>query len=260
MAFRLGHLAFISGLPIKMAFEAGWVEAPAGATWRVGRPGELDAWMAAGELDAAPISSLEFHRHPGKYLPLADLAISSWGRLGSALFYAKLPFARLGGQSIALPRHGATSNALIVWLLAKTFGAEVHPVEADAPLEALLDSHPAALVIGDEAILASRQERPGQVLDLGESWWRLMHTPLVHTVWAMRSELPEAEQAALQAAFAQAKAQAAARMSEVAAEAGRLLGLPAPEAEAYFALLTYDFAPMHRAALEALGQQLLLPA
>lgn len=260
MALRLGHLAFISGLPIKMAFEQGWVAPPAEATWRVGRPGELDAWMAEGLLDAAPISSLEFHRHRGKYLPLAELAISSWGRLGSALFYSRLPFARLGDQAIALPHHGATSNALIVWLLAKTFGAEVRPVEHDAPLEKLLESHPAALVIGDEAILANRKERPIQVLDLGESWWRLMHTPLVHTVWAMRSDLPEATQAALQAAFAQAKAEATARMGEVAAEAGRILGLPTPEAEAYFALLTYDFAPMHQAALEALGQQLLTPA
>lgn len=259
MAFRLGHLGFISGLPIKLAFDQAWAQAPEGATWKVGRPGELDAWMAAGELDAAPISSLEFNRRPGAYLPIADLAISSWGRLGSALLFSKQPFARLGEQSVALPAHGATSNALVVWLLAKTFGAKVRPVESEAPLAQLLENHPAALVIGDEAILEARRDTSLHCLDLGESWWRLMHTPLVHTVWAVRSDLPEADREALAAAFAEAKLAAASRMAEVSAEAGRILGLSTPEAEAYFALLTYDFAPMHRAALEAMGQQLLAP-
>lgn len=260
MAFRLGHLGFISGLPIRQAFEQGWAQAPEGSSWRVGWPGELDAWMAAGELDAAPISSLEFNRRPGAYTPIAELAISSWGRLGSALFFSKQPFARLGDQAVALPKHGATSNALVVWLLAKTFGAQVRPEEVAAPLDALLESHSAALVIGDEAILEARKDRSLHCLDLGESWWRLMHTPLVHTIWAVRSELPEQDREAIAAAFAQAKAAAHDRMAEVSAEAGRLLGLSTPEAEAYFALLTYDFAPMHRAALDAMGQQLLAPA
>jgi chorismate dehydratase len=255
MAHSIGELAYISGLLVTYPLRQGLIETQ-GLQFVSGKPGELDRRMAEGSLAAGPISSLEYLKRPERYRRVEDLAISSWGRFGSAVLFSRVPFGKLSGQSIALPSGGATSNVLIQWLLARMFGVEAIYDVADGPLAELLTRHAAVLLIGDQAILEGRVESACLQLDLGEAWWQLQHTPLVQTIWVCQRSLPEGEQEKLIALFQQAKKIGMSHLPAIFSEAEQRLGLPVKEIEAYFALLNYDFAPVHEQSVILLGELL----
>lgn len=249
MALAIGDLGFISGLPISLPITREWVSTPGELRVVSGLPGELDVMMKAGELDAGPISSLEYIRRGYRYTLVPDLSISSWGRFASAVLFSKGSLGRLTGKTVALPRLGATSNVLAQWFLRKTFGSEPLFVEAEGTLEEQLKTHDAALIIGDQALVEARKAHDYLTLDLGEGWWQLMKTPMVQTVWVCQKTLPEAEQQALIAMFAAAKASGLSHRAEVVAEAATRVEVPASELEAYFGLLNYDLASVHMQSL-----------
>ncbi|MFP5502746.1 MAG: menaquinone biosynthetic enzyme MqnA/MqnD family protein [Candidatus Sericytochromatia bacterium] len=252
MAHAIGELSYISGLPISMPLHRGWAAGPE-LRFVPGRPGELDQAMADRTLAAGPISSLEYCRNKAQYTLLPDLSISSWGRIGSSALFSRTPFSQLGGRPVALAPAGATSNELIKWLLARMFGVEAAYEEAEGPLEEMLERYDAVLLIGDQALIEGRKASDLEQLDLGEAWWRMMQTPLVHTVWACQADLPEAEKAAISELFTQAKAQGKAHHAEIVEEASRRLDIPAAEIEAYYALLNFDRTPIHDGSLNILA-------
>jgi chorismate dehydratase len=248
MAFDIGELSFISGLPISWPIGKGLVDAPE-IKVVPGLPGELDLRMAKGELAAGPVSSLEYIRRRHRYTLVPDLSISSWGRFGSAQIFSKGSLGRLTDKTVAMPKSGATSNVLAQWFLRKIYGSEALFVEAEGTLESLLETHDAALLIGDQALLEARKAHDYLTMDLGEAWWQLMKTPMVSTVWVVQQSLPEADQQALIGMYTRAKVQSADHRDEVIAEATSRLGIPQSEVEAYYALLNYDLSPVHMQSL-----------
>lgn len=251
----IGELSYISGLPLSWPFDHGLLP-EASVSRRTGLPGELDAWMADGTLDAAPISTLEYIRRRDRYELVPDLSISAWGRLGSAVLFSKSGFAKLGGQTIALPPHGATSNALIQWLLHRMFTVDATYVEREGSVSDLIDDHAAVLALGDAAVQEARRDHRLLQLDLGEAWWQIMHVPMVTTVWAVQTSLPADERQTLVDLFTQAKALGLAHQTEVVAEASLRLDVPCSEIEAYFALLTYELTPVHEQSIRLFADDL----
>lgn len=247
MALKIGQLAYVSGLPITYAFAHGLLDEAVDNVWA--HPDELDARMAAGELAAGPVSSLEYIRNGEQYSLIKDLSIGSWGRIGSAVLFSREPFARLNGKTVALPPHGATSNALTRWMLDKMFGVQAQYVEAAGTLDELLGQYAGALLIGDQAILEGRQAEHLQRLDMGEAWWQAMHTPFVHTVWVSQASLARPERDRIAQLFQRAKELGKTHHAEVVVEASQRLGLPEAEVEAYFALLNFDLTPAHMQGL-----------
>lgn len=259
MALRIGELSFISGLPVGHPIAAGWLGSQSthhqGKTpaIRRGLPGELDAAMAAGELDAGPISTLEYLRHPGRYALVPGMSISSWGRIGSAMLVSHVSLPQLAGETIVLPPHGATSNMMVRWMLSKMYGIEARYVERAGTVDELLTHCTATLVIGDAAVIEAQREREGHHLDLGAAWWQVMQVPFVTTVWACRADLAQADRDYAVNLFTRAKECGRARWTEVLDEASQRLSLEVPEIEAYFALLNYDFTPVHQQSMDMLA-------
>lgn len=251
----IGELNFISGLPISWPFAHGHLD-PAGYRRVAGLPGDLDDMMARGELDGGPISTLEYIRRRERYNLVPNLGVSAWGRIGSAVLFSKGSFAKLDGQTIAMPMQGATANALIQWLLHRMFGVKAHYVEAEGGLHELMERFPATLVIGDLAVKEARKGEQYQQLDLGEAWWHIMKTPVVTSVWVVQNTLPEPDQRELAALFTKAKAIGLAHMAEVVAEASARLNVPTNEVEAYYALLNYELTPVHEASIRLLAEDL----
>jgi chorismate dehydratase len=253
--FRVGELAFISGWPVQWPLRQGLAGAE-DLTLRVGLPGELDAWMEAGELDVSPVSSLAYMRWRHEWELVPELSISAWGRLGSATLFSHLPFQGLGGATVAVPPHGGTSTELVRWLIERVFGVEAALVEHDGPLEALLRTHAAVLLIGDSALKAASLEPVPHRLDLGQAWWQLTQTPFVTTVWACRRSLPSDARAELVQLLARSREEAKSRLDEVAAAAASRLSMAQADVEAYYSLLNFDLSPVHQQALNLLADQL----
>lgn len=256
--YRIGELAYVSGWSVHWGLH----HAPAGldeVTFRTGLPGELDAWMEAGELDAAPISSITYMRARDRYTLIPGLSISAWGRIGSATLFSEVPFQTLSGQTVAVPPHGGTSVELVRWLMERVFGVDATFVEATGTLADQLSAHPAVLLIGDAGLQAQQAPQGAHRLDLGQAWWQLTQTPFVTTVWACRSTLPVEERQRLADYFATGRRHSQAMTAAIAEAAAASLALPVGEVEAYLSLLNFELSPVHEQGLNLLVEQLGAP-
>jgi len=151
-----------------------------------------------GEIDVGLIPSIEYLRGPadaGHYRIVQDVAIASRGEVASVVLYTKKPMSDV--RSIAMDTSSRTSVALVGVLCARLF--KIQPaIESRTPeLTAMLGDCDAALIIGDNALLADPSTL--EKIDLGEAWTTWTGLPFVYAFWAGRAGvLNEADIEALQ--------------------------------------------------------------
>ena len=159
---RLGRISYANMAPVFYKVEAEVEEV-------IGVPTELNRMLLDGELDIAPISSIEYARNADRLRILPRVCVSSEGAVDSIQLITRMPFAQV--RSVAVTPESATSVVLTRILLPK---AEILPLgfEADAKL-----------LIGDAA-LHSAYEDPTPHFDLGRLWLEKTGLPMVFAVWA----------------------------------------------------------------------------
>jgi chorismate dehydratase len=199
----------------------------------VGVPTELNRRLVAGEIDTAPISSIEYARHADSLRLLPRLCVSSEGAVDSIQLVSKLPLDAV--RTVAVTPESATSVVLTKVLLPD---AEHVPLGEEAE---------ATLLIGDAA-LKSAFEDPTPHHDLGRLWLERTGLPMVFAVWAAPEpaapELLELEDALVASVRA-----ARANPELLAFEAAERYGYPAGFLARYFEKLRYRFGPRERAGL-----------
>ena len=206
---RLGRISYANMAPVFYRLDAD-VEEIAGV------PTDLNARLLSGEVDVAPISSIEYARNADRLKLLPRLCVSSEGAVDSIQLVSRIPLARV--RTVAITPESATSVVLTKVLLPHAdhvpFGEE-----ADAKL-----------LIGDAA-LKSAFEDPTPHYDLGRMWLEQTGLPMVFAVWAVNEPPPPAigdlEEALVGVGQARpARAGAARLRSERALRLSR--GLPGP--------------------------------
>ena len=150
-------------------------------------PAEINQAMERGEIDAAPVSSLEYLQHQSDYLLLPDLAIGTRLFARSVLLLSRKKIEQLSGAVIALSRESLSSAVLVRILLAKKYELGNTFELTDQDPEAMLQKYPAALVIGDAALFCQPKELIYKY-DLGELWHSWTGKPFVFALWAVRRD------------------------------------------------------------------------
>ena len=223
---RLGRIGYVNMAPIFFRLDADVDEV-------VGVPTELNRQIVAGELDVAPISSIEYARNAASLRLLPRLCVSSEGAVESIQLISKTPLERI--RSVAVTPESATSVVLTKVLLPD---AEHVPLGEEAE---------AKLLIGDAA-LKSAFEDPTPHYDLGRLWLERTGLPMVFAVWAApeptHPELLELEDALVASVRA-----ARAEPELLAYESSERYGYPAGFLARYFEKLRYRFGPRERAGL-----------
>jgi len=148
-------------------------------------PAEINQAMERGEIDAAPVSSLEYLQHQDDYLLLPDLAIGTRLFARSVLLLSKKKIEQLSGAVIALSRESLSSAALVRILLKQKYNHRNTFELTNQDPEAMLQKYPAALVIGDQALFCQPRELIYKY-DLGELWQSWTGKPFVFALWAVR--------------------------------------------------------------------------
>ncbi len=198
-----------------------------------GVPTELNRRLLRGDLDLAPISSIEYARHADRLRVLPRLCVSSEGAVDSIQLVSRVPLEQL--RRIAVTPESATSVVLTKVLLPE---AEHVPLGEEAE---------AKLLIGDEA-LKSAFEDPTPHYDLGRLWLERTGLPMVFAVWAAPEPAPpgltELEQALVDSVLV-----ARAEPERLAYEASERYGYPPGFLARYFEKLRYRFGPRERAGL-----------
>ena len=223
---KLGRIGYANMAPVFYRLDADVEEI-------VGVPTDLNKQLVAGELDVAPISSIEYARNADRLKLLPRLCVSSEGAVESIQLISKTPLARI--RSIAVTSESATSVVLTRVLF---------PDAVQVPLG---EEAEAKMLIGDAA-LKSAFEDPTPHHDLGRLWLERTGLPMVFAVWAApeptHPELPELEEALVNSLRA-----ARAEPEQLAFEAAERYGYPAGFLARYFEKLRYRFGPRERAGL-----------
>jgi chorismate dehydratase len=185
---RVGKVSFINTLPIFYPLESGEVQHDFEII--CGTPADLNALLAADQLDLGLVSSIEYARHFDKYLLLPDLSVSCKKEVCSVLLLSRVPLQELEGHEILLTPKSHTSIALLKLLLSRRFVL--------APQYRVTDYHAsgprwpagaqAVLAIGDDALQLSKSPEVAISLDLGAAWHQWTGHPFVFAVWALRRE------------------------------------------------------------------------
>ena len=150
-------------------------------------PSQINRVMQKGEIDAAPVSSLEYFQHQEDYLLLPDLAIGTRLFARSVLLLSRKKIEELDHAVIALSRESLSSAGLVRILLKKKYDHQNTFEQVDQDPEAMLQKYSAALVIGDQALFCQPRELIYKY-DLGEMWQSWTGKPFVFALWAVRKD------------------------------------------------------------------------
>ena len=223
---RLGRISYVNMAPVfyRLGAEVDEVQ---------GVPTDLNDRLLRGELDLAPISSIEYARHADRLRLLPRLCVSSEGAVESIQLVSRKPLEQV--RSIAVTPESATSVVLTKVLL---------PEASHVPLGEEAD---AKLLIGDAA-LKSAFEDPTPHHDLGRLWLERTGLPMVFAVWACPEPVP-AGLSELEAALVDSVLLARAEPERLAHESSERYGYPPGFLARYFEKLRYRFGPRERAGL-----------
>jgi len=223
---RLGRISYVNMAPVFYRLDADVDEIQ-------GVPTELNRRLLAGELDVAPISSIEYARNAERLRLLPRLCVSSEGAVDSIQLVSRKPLEQV--RVVAVTPESATSVVLTKVLL---------PEASHVPLGEPAD---AKLLIGDAA-LKSAFEDPTPHYDLGRLWLERTGLPMVFAVWACPEPVC-AGLGELEDALVSSVRLARAEPEQLAHEASDRYGYPAGFLARYFEKLRYRFGPRERAGL-----------
>lgn len=192
---RIGEIEFLNSWPVTYALRQGLIEGNLVPV--LAPPAELNRRLLAGELDASAVSSLLYLRHQEEFVPVPHLCIRSDGGVASVLVVSRRPLEELKGKSIAITNQGATTPTLLKVLLKKR-DLKLNLEVSSLRYPEILKAYPAALLIGDEALLAG-EDKSLMTWDLGEAWHKLTNLPFVFALWVVRRHLVERKPGSLKA-------------------------------------------------------------
>jgi chorismate dehydratase len=225
-AVRLGRISYVNMAPVFFRLDAAVDEVQ-------GVPTVLNRQLLAGELDIAPISSIEYARNAERLRILPRLCVSSEGAVDSIQLVSKTPLEHV--RTVAVTPESATSVVLTKVLL---------PEAMHVPLG---ESAEAKLLIGDAA-LKSAFEDPTPHYDLGRLWQERTGLPMVFAVWAAPEPVADGLLELQEALVASVRA-ARTEPETLAHEASQRYGYPPGFLARYFEKLRYSFGPRERAGL-----------
>jgi chorismate dehydratase len=148
-----------------------------------GVPGALAEKLKARELDLAMIPTIEYLKKADSYRLVPEVAIASRGAVGTVLLVSQVPVEEI--KTLALDDRSRTSVALLKILFTDKLGQDVKFTPFPPDPEAMLKSHDAALVIGDQAFSLPKLPTETKVYDLSQEWFLETRKTFVHAVVAV---------------------------------------------------------------------------
>jgi len=244
---HLGQIIYLNCLPVYHALEEGMV--PLEAELIRSTPAELNAMFLKGELDITPISSIEYARNVESCIIMPELSICADGRVASVLLFSKVPPTELEGRKVCLASSSATSVVLLKVLFEHYYHVNVSYETMSPDLDGMLEKGDAALLIGDDALLAHQRVLQNigpklSVTDLGEAWKQFTGEKMVYALWAVRREFAEKHPEEVKRAsemLSLSKQKGREAFEDLIAKAYKKIELPKDILADYFHVIRHDF-------------------
>ena len=183
---RIGKIAYVNTVPFYFKlFDEG-----TSVSFKEGTPAEINELMSRGEIDLAPISSLEYALHQDQYVLLPNLCIGSRDFSRSVLLLSRERIEGLNHTKITLSKKSLSSATLLKILLKFKYRFENDFTIGSGTPDEMLEEGKAVLAIGDEALFYKPKEFLYKY-DLSELWWEWAELPFCFSVWAVRRKYYE---------------------------------------------------------------------
>lgn len=249
--YTLGVVDYLNALPLYRTLETAGT-----ARFIRAVPSLLTPRLAAGECDAALIPIVDHLRGVGGQI-ISDACIGSSGNVRSVLMFHRVPVAQI--KSVAVDTSSHSSVALLRIILADGYGIRPPFVEQRPDLPAMLESHEAALLIGDKALEAAQAVDGSeiQILDLATAWMeRVARKPFVFAAWVARDGLAPANCEELGAMLSAARDEGLRNLPEVVRQNPIATRLNPAQVEDYLRhAIEFHLTDAHRAGLEEFRQR-----
>jgi chorismate dehydratase len=199
-------------------------------------PRRLGEAMASSELDAGPLSLMDYVRLESQLVPL-PYGIGCPTGARSVLLFSDRPLSALAGARIGITGETSTSVELLRVLLALRYRVEPAAwVTAEEACDAVL-------LIGDQAIQRlARGPRARHVADLGLEWGEWTGLPFVFARWAVAARVPAPERRAFEVALDVALEHGMEALPRIAAT-HRDLGWSPAEVASYLRNFSFRLGP-----------------
>lgn len=185
---RIGKIRYLNCLPFYYGLGSRLKEIGLEVVFSEACPARLNEALQKGEIDMAPVSSLEYLAHQDDYVLLPEFAIGAGTFARSVILFSKEKLKDLNHAAIALSEESLTSATVLRILLKRRYGFSNDFVTvAQDPLKALKE-YAAALMIGDAALLFESEDWFYKY-DLGEMWREWTGEPFVFSLWTVRKKL-----------------------------------------------------------------------
>jgi chorismate dehydratase len=238
----IGKISYTNSWPVFHNFHPSSLKYPAEMVSEV--PAILNRGMARGTIHVGALSSFAYAESSDRLLLLPDLSVSADGPVKSIMLFSRVPVTQIGDGRIAVTNTSATSVNLLKILMEKAFSCNPEYLTAEPDLEQMMEQADACLLIGDNAIKASWQDKGYIVTDLGEAWKEWTGHSMTFAVWAVNREAAKAKPEAIAEiaeAFVDSKRRGVRELTPIIREACSRVGGTAEYWDGYFNNLCYDF-------------------
>lgn len=184
---RLGRIHYHNTLPFYHGLASSIGENGLELECLSGSPTQMNQKMREGEVDIAPISSLEYLNHQDHYVLLPDLCIGSRDFSASVLLVSKERIEGLNGATISLSEESLSAATLLKILLKFKYRFQNTFLIMPSNPEEMLRTSQACLVIGDEGLFFRPKEFVHKT-DLSHVWWDWTEQPFCFSLWAVRGD------------------------------------------------------------------------
>jgi chorismate dehydratase len=245
---KLGHISYSNCFPPHAGIVTKKVAFP--FTLVEGIPTELNRLLYEGTVDVSPSSSIEYAMHPGRYLLLPDLSITSRKQVMSIILQSRVPLTDLGKKTVALTTASATSVILLRVLLELLH--KVHPeyIRYVQGVETPSGRADAFLTIGDLALTQAAAPGYSYRYDLGELWHEFTGLPFVFALWHVNyAEEIEKELCELYDILKASRSYGLSHVQELAREYTDRFRIPAQMLVHYWNSFSYAFGEDERKGL-----------
>ncbi len=250
LPIQIGKIEYTNDWPIYQHFDPQELSQP--AVIHSDLPANLNRALLEDRLYITPVSSFAYATRSEDFWLLPGLSVSAKNAVGSILLFSRKPIAELGDGTIALTNTSATSVNLLKIILQKRYGFKPEYVSMNPNLGEMMERCDAALLIGDHAIEAARNDSGYIVTDLGQAWKEWTGYGMTFAVFAVNRQFATVYPELVSEVAEQLRASKVRSLNDltpVIADAQHKMGGDSAYWEHYFRQLWYDFGEQEQQGL-----------
>jgi chorismate dehydratase len=254
---RFGAFTFLNSATIRQALRR--LSAEVQLDIHLGEPADIAARLLGDRLDMGMVSVVEYLRHSESLTLIPTIGISARGPVRSCTLVTRVLPQHLDGETVSVSSTTRTTAELLRLLLEERYGARPEFVQGPPRLDAMLRDAPAALVIGDPALVAYHDpslRRRCLLFDTAQMWREWTGLPMTYAVLVATRAVMSSRRTNVRAVSSRLQILLREEQSPLDGENTRGLPVTHAAASAYLEGLSFELGPSELQGIDLFRERL----